>query len=71
MEGAPSAGAGVDENVSAMLAEQIRIVEESLVSLAKKASQDLSDSKELHNHIIQLMDLMHRVDNKLRSLHEL
>lgn len=73
VEGAPSAqaGAGVDENVSAMLAEQIRIVEESLVPLAKKASQDLSDSKELHNHIIQLMDLMHRVDNKLRSLHEL
>lgn len=73
VEGVPSGqtAASVDENVSAMLAEQIRIVEESLVPLAKKASQDLSDSKELHNHIIQLMDLMHRVDNKLRSLHEL
>ncbi|MFT5355995.1 MAG: SpoVK/Ycf46/Vps4 family AAA+-type ATPase [Polyangiales bacterium] len=74
LEGAPIAqasGANVDSNVSTMLAEQIRIVEESLVPLAKKANQDLSDSKELHDHIIQLMDLMHRVDNKLRSLHEL
>ena len=71
LESPPRSEAAVDANVSAMLAEQIRIVEESLVPLAKKASQDLSDSKELHNHIIQLMDLMHRVDNKLRSLHEL
>lgn len=64
-------GAKIDANIGAMLAEQLRIVEDSLVPLANKASQDLSDSKELHNHIIQLMELMHRVDKKLRSLHEL
>ena len=50
-----------------LLAQQISITEQTLIPLVQGASKNLSDSHELHQHMIQLMDLLKRIDLRMRG----
>ncbi len=60
--GAP--GPGVNE---ATLARQIEIMRDTIMPLVQSTSANLEDAKEMHEHIIQLLDLVRRMDEKLRD----
>ncbi|MEM9188304.1 MAG: DNA repair ATPase [Myxococcota bacterium] len=64
-------GAAPNQDVSALVAQQFQVVERSLLPLVQRANQDLADSKALHEHVMQLLELIRRVDAKLRADNEL
>jgi len=56
-----------DSEVSGLMTKQLAVVEDSLLPLVERASRDLAESKEMHDHIIQLLNLIQRVEAKLRT----
>jgi hypothetical protein len=66
--GAPVTGGGQGEGVNeATLVQQIEIMRTTILPLVQSTSQNLEDAKDLHEHIIQLLDLVRRMDEKLRE----
>ncbi len=54
----------------ATLARQVEIMRTTLLPLVASTNQNLDDAKELHDHIIQLLDLVRRMDSKLRERYD-
>jgi hypothetical protein len=54
-------------DVSALVNEQFAVIEQRLLPLVSRANQDLADSKAMHEHIMQLLELIRSVDARLRS----
>jgi hypothetical protein len=50
-----------------MLSQQIAITEQTLVPLVQSAAKSLEDARSLHEHMIQLLELLKRIDLRLRS----
>jgi MoxR-like ATPase len=69
----PPASAGNVATVAAadQLAAQVAILENTLLPLVTSTNQNLEDAKELHDHIIQLLDLVRRMDEKLREKYQI
>ncbi|GAB4203914.1 MAG: DNA repair ATPase [Sandaracinaceae bacterium] len=50
-----------------VLAHQIEITEQTLVPLVQSAAKNLEDARSLHEHMIQLLELLKRIDLRLRG----
>jgi MoxR-like ATPase len=50
-----------------VLSHQIAITEQTLVPLVQSAAKNLEDARSLHEHMIQLIELLKRIDLRLRS----
>jgi hypothetical protein len=54
---------GVDE----LLAQQVAIIERTLVPLVRTTTQHLGDAMAIHHKLDELIDLLHQADTKLRA----
>jgi hypothetical protein len=50
-----------------VLSHQIEITEQTLVPLVQSAAKNLEDARSLHEHMIQLLELLKRIDLRLRG----
>jgi len=50
-----------------MLSHQISVTEQTLIPLVQSAARNLEDARSLHEHMIQLIDLLKKIDLRLRS----
>jgi hypothetical protein len=50
-----------------MLSHQISVTEQTLIPLVQSAAKNLEDAHSLHEHMIQLLELLKRIDLRLRS----
>ncbi len=50
-----------------MLSNQISITEQTLIPLVQSAAKNLEDARSLHEHMIQLIELLKRIDLRLRG----
>jgi MoxR-like ATPase len=53
-----------------LLAQQIRITEQTLLPLVQGAARNLEDSRSLQQHMVQLLELLRRIDVGMRSQEE-
>ena len=56
---------------NATLAQQVEVIRDTLLPLVNSSQETLADAQEMHDHIIQLLDLVRRMDEKLREKYEL
>ena len=64
----PMGGDGEDAAlVAARLATQAEALERRIAPLVESTSRNVEDTRALHEHIIQLFDLVRRMDAKLRE----
>ncbi len=50
-----------------MLSHQVALTEQTLVPLVQSAAKNLEDAHSLHEHMIQLLDLLKKIDLRLRG----
>ncbi|MBX7192026.1 MAG: DNA repair ATPase [Sandaracinaceae bacterium] len=50
-----------------MLSHQIAVTEQTLIPLVQSAAKNLDDAHSLHEHMIQLLDLLKKIDLRLRG----
>lgn len=55
------------EGYTEFLAQQIRITEQTLLPLVQGAARNLEDSRSLQQHMVQLLELLQRIDVGMRS----
>ncbi|MBX3251184.1 MAG: DNA repair ATPase [Myxococcales bacterium] len=71
---APSPGPLTSRELGAtadQLAAQAELFERTLLPMVQSTTRNLDDTKSLHDHIIQLLDLVRRMDTKLRETYGL